>query len=210
MQYSEIKAIAVSLPQYFDVVTSELYVNGKHIKTERIELLFTVHGDYCGNTVNKSNYHVLLDRLNNVSNNLGNIKILESYYSTSYLIIIGGIKNELWKVINDALESLENYPLLSDDHYSDQTYDDCYESWISWQYDDISHILSKDHDIDLDDDDYESLDDAGKLLDFLSEHDFFDQIEDTEENSCSYWYIRENNIADIATLITSKFSNCYV
>lgn len=199
MKYSEIRAIALSLPQYFDIRD---YRDHDYNKIERIELLFTVHGNYCGDTICKSNYHVLLDRLSKISNNLGNIKIIESYYSTKYLAIIGGIKNELWVVINEALESLENYPLLSDDHYSDQEQKDCYDSWDDWQYDDIENNLIRYHDIDLENFD---LDNPDKLLNFLSENNFFDQIANTEENSCSHWHIEDDNIADIATLINDNF-----
>ncbi|MEN9870216.1 MAG: hypothetical protein RLZZ171_1204 [Cyanobacteriota bacterium] len=207
MKFSEIKEIALSLPQYFAL---QEYRDHNYNKIERIELLFTEYGDYCGNTINKSNYHVLLDQLLAVSENIGNIKTITSHYSTNYIVIIGGIKNELWQVINDAIESLENYPILDDMAYSYQEHNDCLTSWYEWQYRDVTNDLKRNYDIDLDDDIYQSINDSDKLLNFLDTYDFFDRIENTEENAFSHWYIRDRNIADIATLITSKFINSYV
>jgi hypothetical protein len=87
-------------------------------KRDRLDLTFTLFGDYVGNTVNKSNYAVFKQELESISihDRSEGIKEIEASYSTCYFAIVSDITPVEYQLIKDCLESVADYPLLDDEH----------------------------------------------------------------------------------------------
>lgn len=174
-------------------------------------LNFTLHGDYVGSTVEKSNYYVLQDLLKELYENrfktqqeyelTSLFELNENYldysggYSTYAIAIIGDLPALDWQVILEAIESVEQYPLLDEDHYSSLQLEDCWESWTSWQYFDIVKAL-EDHDLHLDSDEFHAIYEAnntdryGWLWNIVMGEDLIsttDDVEITEVNAQAYY-----------------------
>lgn len=193
---------------------------------DRVMLNFTLHGDYVGSTLEKSNFYVLNERLGKaVVENLGldpeeilketfslsdvmGIKIWTGSYSTNAIAIVGDMPIWAWEVIIEALESVVNYPLLDEDDHSERNMKDVWESWESWQYQDFLRSLRK-YNLEPEEifnnlcesDRKKYIDCCGWLWNILGDTDLIpaaDQVDTLEINACAYYdFDLENVIGEL-------------
>ncbi len=180
-----------------------------HGDKEYVQLGFTLHGDYIGSTVEKSNYKVLLELISEVCDleTLNGLSYSQSMgYSTYQIEITNDLPNDVWEIIKDAIESIENYPLLCDDSYEMQQLEDCESSWFSWQYQDISSEL-EDRNLDID---QTNLDET-ELLYLITDNNIigdYNQLEITEVNCESYYSFTNEMLDKLAEYLIKKYPNC--
>ena len=89
----------------------------------------TEHGDYCGGSVEASNYRVLMAN-EEIAPYLIELIGSHGYKALSYQAYLGPVP--LCEPLQGILEDLENYPLIDDDDHSDLEQELETEAWYSY------------------------------------------------------------------------------
>ena len=225
VKFSEIIEYAKNLQKKascsYPLMELEEHYRGYYSSDVAVMLRFTLHGDYIGSTIEKSNYSVVIEQLKSLYKDNFNSEVeytefsifdndryyryLGSYSSEALLITDDLPLNE-WELIKDMAESYADYPLLDEDYYSIQQEDDVWQSWLNWQYYDVFRTLRDDYDLDLDDTLSHIPNIEQWLWGIINDYELIpevERIEILEVNSCSYMDFDEDNTELFSQLKTA-------
>ena len=135
-----------------------------------IELQYTMYSDYSGCVVERSNCDVILESFEDYISN-GIWEVYGGYGSRGIVYQPSMLENEEFK---DMLESLDNYPLVDEDHFSNLEFEIESESWEDWIKFDLSRLLDQ-SDLSYPDDDDKFRD---KFYQIIMDHDIYFTHED--------------------------------
>ncbi|MGL6344303.1 MAG: hypothetical protein ACRC80_34800 [Waterburya sp.] len=169
-----------------------------------VTLDFTLHGDYIGSTIERSNYHVMLEKLKAICD-IDQVNLKYEYslnkYNTYAIQITGNLPLRVWNEIKKWCDRVLLYPIIDDCHYSDMCVNDCVDAWNDRQYNEVANELYRKYRIDLDVFANSKYNTSDKLYDFMDHCGFLDEISDDEVNSYAYWDIDDNRIDDLANAL---------
>ena len=102
-----------------------------------VEVPYTLHSDYAGSTVERSNRDVFLEEFGD----LRGVKEVYGGYGTRGVVIRRALlRNE---EVADVLEALESYPVIDEDHLSQLEMEIETEDWEDWGRSDLKRELDK-------------------------------------------------------------------
>ena len=104
-----------------------------------IELQYTMYSDYSGCVVERSNCDVILESFEDYISN-GIWEVYGGYGTRGIVYQAVMLKNEEFR---DMLKSLDNYPLVNGDHYSNLEFEIENESWEEWIKSDLERLLDE-------------------------------------------------------------------
>jgi hypothetical protein len=142
---------------------------------EKVYISYTLHGDYTGSTVERSNYEYLKEK---------NYKWIEEIYYSYSTNCIGinyeNISEEGISELTEILESLSNYPCLDDSLLSEMEYNLIQETISDFKKLNQDYLFSYDFD--------------NKAYDYLSEHTCHAYFVDFSESDFIEKMISSGNI----------------
>jgi hypothetical protein len=118
----------------------DLAKNGETVT--HYEVPMTVWGDYCGSSVERSNYRALLSDYPDTF-----VEVLGGYHSQYLAIPVDGLTEDLREIFTDLVEQ---YPLYDESDHSELEMTEASEQYEQWAKADILSSLARDHDIDTD------------------------------------------------------------
>jgi hypothetical protein len=128
----------------------------------------TAWGDYCGSSVERSNYRALLEDYPGVF-----VEVTGGYFSHYLAIPVASLTEELQEIFTHLVEQ---YPLYNDEDHSSLEMEEATEQYEQWAKADILSSLSRDHGIDTDGIDEEWL--GREFWQFVSEGNEYPYLED--------------------------------
>ena len=213
MQFTEIIKYAKEYKIRFGEKTIK-YIEKNIYQAESVCLCFTLHGDR-GSTVGKSNYWVLNSLIESQEYKLGDLTGVKNIIndSSTWIAITGDVPDPVWHAIVSAIVRVERYPLLDEDHYSKQQFEDCWNTWTSWQYSQIVRELEENYSINniaLIEEQKNNDDSYTWLFNIINNCDLIpssNEVDIIEANSCSYYnYDNKKLMAELARYIKENFN----
>jgi len=124
--------------------------------TPCFEVRYASGSDYSGGTIERANYNVLVDEYGDLP---GVVQLWGGHGTFSVAIVAS---RELWRhdraeELLEALEGLDNYPLLDEDELCEVEAEAEAEAWSDWIASDFARALPTQHGDDIEDDDLKAL-----------------------------------------------------
>lgn len=109
------------------------------------EIPYTLHGDYVGSLVERSNYEVILETLKDDDEDGpgGRSRIVELYGGYGARLLAWPAWCPITPDLAEILEGLESYPLVDDEHESALEWDESLKAWDDYAWGDVKRYLLK-------------------------------------------------------------------